>query len=510
MWPIADKPRQADDHRRESWLILVAVFALSRLAYFAAGVRFDAGPLGSFFQIFDPVLLRGRLLETLFYSHTQPPGFNLLIGVVLKLFPDQYAAAFHAIYMVCGVVVMLCVYELMRVLGVGRLIALAVTSLFIISPGVVLFENFLIYETLALALLCLSALCFYTAFRSQARWPVWAFFAVMLMLVTLRSLFHLGYLALAAAVLVVALRGRRRTVLAAAALPLLVTFGLYFKNWQLYGGFNSSTWMGFNIYTITTHQLTAEEKERFINEGHLSPVERIAPLGPLSAYKDFIEMPAPTGIPVLDQQVDSTGRLNFNHPAYFQLHKFYLKDGNYLLRHYPKAYLRSVVKAWFAYFLPTSDFPFFTRNRPHIRTWDRMFNLAVFGQFREASNRKDLRKMEAGGASVFSITLYTGVFLLVGLPLLVAWAARALWNGVRRREMAPAAAALLAFLLFHILMITLLVNMLSSFENNRYRLPIDGFFAVLAAMAAQRAIGALRGRGRTASPPVVASAAAGS
>jgi uncharacterized membrane protein len=46
--------------------------------------------------------------------------------------------------------------------------------------------------------------------------------------------------------------------------------------------------------------------------------------------------------------------------------------------------------------------------------------------------------------------------------------------------------ALLAFMLFHIAFITLLVNLLSCFENNRYRLPIDGFYVVLLAFCADR------------------------
>lgn len=470
------------ENRRESWLLLLAVFAVSRMLYFAAGVRFDSSPLGKFFQIFDPELLRTRLAETLFYSHTQPPGFNLLIGLVLKAFPANYDAALHGVYLLCGAVIAICVFELMLILGVRRWIALAVTSLFVVSPGMVLFENLLIYEIPLLALLCAAALCFYHAVRRPSGAVLGLFFTLLLALVSIRSLFHLGYLVLAAAVLAVLLPLKRRTVMAAAAVPFALAFGIYFKNWMLHGSFNSSTWLGFNIYTITTHQLNDEEKDRLIAAGNLSPVERIETLSHLTAYKDFVSMPPPRGVPVLDQTADSTGRPNFNHPAYFQLQSLYLQDGKWLLRNYPKAYARSVVKAWFSYFLPASDFPFFTKNRPLIRTWDRWFNLAVFGQFREASDRKELRRMEAAGSSPASIALFTGLFLLFGLPALVLFGAWALW----KRAVSGPAVALLGFLLFHIVMITVLVNFLSSFENNRYRLPIDGFFVVLAAMAAER------------------------
>src|SRR5271154_3700758 len=80
---------------RSPSLWLSSVFILSRAAYFGAGIRFDVTPLDTFFQICDPLLLRTRLLETLYYAHTYPPGFNLMIGLVLKAFPNHFVLAFH-------------------------------------------------------------------------------------------------------------------------------------------------------------------------------------------------------------------------------------------------------------------------------------------------------------------------------------------------------------------------------------------------------------------------------
>ena len=45
--------------------------------------------------------------------------------------------------------------------------------------------------------------------------------------------------------------------------------------------------------------------------------------------------------------------------------------------------------------------------------------------------------------------------------------------------------ALLLFVLFNILYLTLVSNLLSSFETNRYRFPIDGFFLILFGMAVE-------------------------
>src|SRR5579862_1145849 len=68
--------------------LLAAVFVVSRLAYYLAGVRFDARPVLHYFQFVDPELLKHRLIESMYYFHVQPPGWNLYAGIVLKLFPQ--------------------------------------------------------------------------------------------------------------------------------------------------------------------------------------------------------------------------------------------------------------------------------------------------------------------------------------------------------------------------------------------------------------------------------------
>ena len=60
------------------------MFTLSRIGYYLAGVRFDARPIWHYFQYIDPELLKHRLVESMYYLHVQPPGWNSYIGVALK------------------------------------------------------------------------------------------------------------------------------------------------------------------------------------------------------------------------------------------------------------------------------------------------------------------------------------------------------------------------------------------------------------------------------------------
>jgi hypothetical protein len=204
---------------------------------------------------------------------------------------------------------------------------------------------------------------------------------------------------------------------------------------------------------------------------------------PLSAYRPYITMPAATSIPVLDQEFKSTGGINFNHAGYLEVQKLYAKDMHFLMRNYPAAYMRLVLKAWFCYFLPESDLMFFDLNRPPIRVFDRLCNIVFCGQLKYSpiADRRKLLQMKSP-----AVALYTGVFLLVGLPVLFIFSTWFLYQSVRRHTLNFPQALLLGFILYNIAYVTITANFLSSYENNRYRFPLDGFYVVLAALAVEQ------------------------
>jgi len=236
--------------------LLAVVFVLSRLAYYLAGARFDARPILHYYQFIDPELLKHRLIESMYYLHVQPPGWNLYTGVVLKLFPQSYPLALHIVHLLLGLATCWLVFYLMQVLGVSRWIALALAAWFTISPGTVLFENFMLYEYIVCFLLVAAAAALWRCGNRGSLQRFLLFFVLLLALVFMRNFFHLIYVLAILAALVYLSKGLRRRVLLAAALPLMIVAGLYTKNWILFGSFSGSTWMGMNMDTITAHQLT--------------------------------------------------------------------------------------------------------------------------------------------------------------------------------------------------------------------------------------------------------------
>lgn len=464
-------------------VIVLLSFACSRAWYYGAGLRFNATPVAKYWQFIDPLLMQNDLLRSLFYLHMQPPGSNFAIGLVVKIFPHSYASVLQVLYLVQGVLIALALLRLMRLFRVTTWIAVGLTVLFVVSPGCVLYENFATYDYPVLLLLLLAALVLFHFCQSPALNRSLAFFICILALAMIRNQFHLLYVCLVAAALAWIVPAGRRAILVCCLPVIGITLALYVKNWILFGAFTGSTWAGMQTGIVTTFQLTPQESERLVRSGVVSPLAKITPFSELSAYYSFIKMPAKTGIPVLDQEATSTGHPNFNHLAYLQLHDLYLADSKAILRHYPIAYVRSVIIAWFTYFLPASDLHSFDEARRSIGTFDRLFNAVVFGQFRQAGSRKELRAIKATGDDL-TLVLYTGIFLMILLPVLVIWGAAQLIVPKLRSRITPEEAVTLGFLVFTILFVTVVSNLLSPFENNRYRFPLDGYYLVMLGMLA--------------------------
>jgi hypothetical protein len=464
--------------RRAGEVSVLAVFAVSRLVYFLAGFRFNATPVPTFWQMIDPVLMRTDLFRSVWYLHMQPPGYNLAVGLTVKLFPDRYGDVLWAVQIAMGAAIAVLLFRLICRLGVPVAWAFVLSSIFVISPGCVLFEDLASYEYSVLLFLLLSALALTRFCESLAtRWAV-AFFGCLLVLELVRNSFHLVYMLAVAAGLLWFLPAGRRAILIAVLPAVLISGGVYVKNGLLFGRFVASTWAGMATGVTTSFQLTDEEADDLVKRGIVSPLAKIAPFSELSDYEPYIHRPPKTGIPVLDQDETSTGHPNFNNLAYLQLHDQYLVNSIAIWRHYPIAYARSVLIAWFSYFRPASDSEYFDVAPASIQAWERAFNAVVFGQLRRTEDRENFLELKKSGHNL-SRVLYTGMFLLVVIPATVIWGLAQLVSPRWRRRWTQAQLAVLGFMLFTIVYLTLVSTLLSSFDGNRYRFPLDGFFVAL-------------------------------
>ncbi len=474
-------PRAA--HIRTSVIVVCAVI-LSRVAYSLAGVGFDMTPLTHFDQLLDPVLLRTDLWRSLFYMHSQPPLFNLYIGLVLQLFGNAAPTAFHMLAIASGCFGAVALERMLVRFGISGVVSAVIAIVFFVSPWVVLTESILFYDNPLMVLFTVAGLF---ALRFADGWRFvdgLIFFGALAAAALMRSMFHPVYFAGIIGVILLLRHDRWRRVIAAAALPVGLVLALYLKNLIVFGGFFGSSWMGGNLYSPTVQQMSMSTRQRLVADSTFTRAALVEdPFSPLDSFRvhglgDYL--PAPTGIPALDQELKSTGYPNNNNIAYIRLHRLYLHDALTEIRTHPKAYAITAAKAYIVFCYPVTQVWCFDSVRPHVRFVDALYNHLFLGTvLYENSIAYGLPR--GTSESVTRNFLVSGLFLMIGLPVLLGlWAVR-IWRSWRSDAPADARIVTAAFMVATIVFVLLTSSAFSLAENSRYRFVIDPYLIALTA-----------------------------
>jgi hypothetical protein len=453
---------------------VAAIFVLSRLVFHYAGIRFDATPLDWYWQYVDPQLLKDRLLESTYYLHSQPPLFNLFVGVVLKAAGGHETVAFMLAYKAMGLVLALSMFSLMRRLKIRTYFALALTTAFIVSPSTIAYESWLFYSYPLAAILCLAGLVLHRYMASGRPATGMLFFGLLAFAVLMRSMFHLIYLVGFVLLVLYFRRYEWRRVLLAALIPLAVVVLLYAKNAVLFGTFGSSSWFGMSLAKMTTFKIPADERERLVEEGRISKISLIRPFRDITEYERYVPLPEKTGVPVLDEERKSSGHpkfnSNYNNLIFIDVADHYRRDALVVLRAYPGAYLKTVVASLSIFFFPTSDYSFLEGNLSHIRSLNAFYNRVVYGQFLVTGPRgwrdqtyTDWRRVER-----------VGFFLVAGFVVFLV----CLLRRIRTSSSDPPVKTTLIFIYFTVLYVIVVSSLVEIGENNRFRFIIDPLFLV--------------------------------
>ncbi len=453
-------------------LVGVAHLVAQMLAW-VSGVRFDARPLGRFMQYLDPALLRTRLSESLFYLHSQPPLFNLFLGLVLKLHSGWQLPVFQALYLMFGTVTAIAVLMLQLELGTPRPVALFTSLAFAVSPALLLYSNWLSYSLPVAVLLALSALYLHRFVETGRGRYAFGFFSGAALVCLARSSYHLVWFVLLAAGLFAVVSGLRKKVVLAALLPLLAVLAVYAKNAVVFGKFSGSSWLGMNAWEMAADQLPRAEVESLAAKGELSRIALIPRYADPPEYPTEYSTWAGPPVPALTQLRRSTGATNYNHIVYCRVSDVYLRDALRLIALRPDGYARSLVKAWFAYFKSSTDYVLLEPNREQLAGWNRLYDTIAYGRLPYDFSRTGWLKV----VSPRGHFLY--LFLLVGLPVLFVFGVREAFS--RSRPLAERVT--IGFLCSACGYVALVGNLLQAGENHRFRLETDPLSVVLLGLA---------------------------
>ncbi len=446
-------------------ILFLIIFFISRLVYFVAfGIHLNGFELNDTWQLLDVKLLKTELLKSLFYLHCQPPLYNLCIGIILKIFGDFSSFVINFIYMILGFSIYIILFELQIRLNVPKFLAFLLSTIFIISPEAILYENWLFYTYPLTFLLLLSTLFIFCFIKTNKDTYLVLTFISLMLLTGARSIFHLVWLILIS-VFIIYLAKNRKKAIAAASITVLLVFSMYLKNQLLFGKFTTSTWLGMNFWELTINQLPDNVRSTLISEGKLSNIALIPRFEKPEKYpQSYFNVKGFDGIAALKKIRKSTGDVNFNHFGWIAISDQYLRDERYVLLNYPQWYFRGLIGSFSCYFVPASNHFGVTDNANKIPKLVKLEAIL-------------LGKIPSISIQGHPINLY--LILLIGIPFLCVFSTLLAFNIKKSAILNTSMKIIVGYILFNIFFMTMVINLVENGENNRMRVMLDPFFVVL-------------------------------
>lgn len=445
---------------------VILAFVVSRLLYIRAGLRFDNTPLRYYYQFVDPILLKTRLLESIWYLHSQPPLFNFITGLLYQRFSTQ-SRIFHVLFLSLGLAFGLVLYWLGLRLGLRRWVSALLAGWFMVSPATVLYENLYFYTYPVAFILVLSALVLSRFLESEKLWWGAGFFGLAASACLIWGVFHLAWLLAVLVLVAVYYRDWRRLVLV-SLVPVLLVSGWYTKNLILFGTFGASSWAGMNLSHVTflSPLMPQSIRDNLVEQGKLSSYPVVEAFRSVEDYQDFMPVPPSREIPVLDEPLKSTEAINFNHTFYIDLSEMMFKDAITFIGTQPGLYLASVKQGFSIYFHSSSDYLLLKdKPTPQLEAW---WDCSFYGQLNnyqgDYSNRWKNDPMYVGW---WLVAAYTAA-VIYGLKTFIG-----------RGESNRIFTAVVTFITFTILYFTVMANFLDLGENNRFRFALDPLVLLL-------------------------------
>jgi hypothetical protein len=461
-----------------AWLaaevLVVFVFGISRLVYRVVfDVRFDTSPTSDFIQYLDAWFVEHDFLRSVLYLHHQAPLQILVAQGCIKLLGMRQGAVFlEALYLAMGLSLSLALLRILRRLGAPIVLSIVAVSLYGAAPTSVLYESWLFYPLPTATLLTFSLLALLRYYRLGTFGAALVFFSLLGGLALLRATFGALFICAAAGILLFRPPllfpppskpngSSRRTILKAAALPILVVALNTAKTSWLVGHPFGSALLWENLCVKIYGRLRPADQTQL---GETSLISHAANfmgiMSDASAYGEFYVPHAPTGVPLLDlDKVPGGGHNSHALEHVLVAERYYRHDAIYLLTHYPGAYAESVWNALSVGYVSSPEFA------------DGMI---------QSPNFQELESLRSAADRAFvPISENRFLALIVGLPLAWVYGIHRLIGVRAAAESERASTVAISYALFAIGYAAAVTLLISFGDFSRYRFDVDPMYLVL-------------------------------
>jgi hypothetical protein len=464
-------------------ILTVAVVALgAHLAAAIAGVRlvasdFTSDSLGLTWQLLPKHLLRHDLFSSVVHLQSQPPLFNLATGALLELPHAMQPWAATAAMIVSATVVAVATTGLLLELGVPRTATLVVVGLFVLAdPAEYLYMGYWFYALPTAAMVTATGWAAVHWARTARPGPGVAYGVLAAAVILTNSSYQLYLFVVVSIPVLWVLRRRWRQAIAVLIAPLLVVVAWYANDLDQFGAVTTSSWIGMNLARSTLALDSPSDLKVLVHDHILSKLALVGPFSPITDYGALGHHEL-TGIPALDEVMESTLSSNYNNIGYVAVSRQYLVQDLRWIQHRPMHYLKNITVGLRIWELPAQQwYGTVGVSSYHLGGYTTVYDDVVNLQ-PDADPLADayvaLKKTGPPLSSISITLLLEALLSLLVLPV-VAW---------RRRRIDPRRAAGALWVWGTVAIVFLTTTLIEAGENNRFRFELGGLPLVAATVA---------------------------
>jgi len=456
---------------RIEWLLVTALFLLSRLVFYVAGVRMSFDGFPGDWQLLDLRQLRVNALSSIVHLHSQPPLFNLITALLVKV-PKGWEYRFATGgALVLGFILFSSAYFLLRELEVPIATSIFVIVVLLASPALILYENWYFYTYATAAMLTLATLGLAKFLRNDlARWGFVYCFALAIV-VLLNSTFQWPWMFVGLVPIAARYRSRWNLLLRVTILPVVFVASWYAKDLIMFHTYSTSSWLGMNMTHVTIDSAGKSTLETMVGNHQLSSIVLVPSFASIDGYVPRLIPSHPRGgARVLNSRTEDGSFTNFNNINFIAISNAYLRsDLSFIARH-PVTYLSNVSKAIQVFAVPADEYMWVARNAAKIKDYASWYNKVVMLQPSYVDPYKYTVESgyTSGGTGVrthWTYESFSEIVELLTMLLLVPYFL------IRRRFHAHVS-WILAFISFCTGYAFLATNLVELGENNRFQMDL--------------------------------------
>lgn len=236
--------------------LLFGIYLVARIITYNLEIFPVANELGLKWQLFNPKLLKENFLGSLYYLHYQPPMWNFIYGIMIKILGTEYQSLSIALHLFNITLSFIIIYYFYLISNYFRLKTKEIYFLyfifFILSLAFLFYETYIHYTHLTVLLFAqISYLFIRFNDNYSLKFEIYIYITALLLVFTWSAFSHPLFMFVI--FIGISLIKFKKDILRSIIIFIifsLLTLTLSIKNKIEVNMFGNSTWIGMQIYTV--------------------------------------------------------------------------------------------------------------------------------------------------------------------------------------------------------------------------------------------------------------------